>query len=86
MTDGSGEDSYVHVRGAWHGKGETMPRRLLTALGGETMPTPEQSSGRDVLAQRIVDPGNPLTARVQVNRLWHHLFERGIVPTVDNLG
>jgi hypothetical protein len=38
------------------------------------------------LAQRIVDPGNPLLARVAVNRIWHHLFGRGIVPTLDNLG
>jgi hypothetical protein len=33
-----------------------------------------------------VDPSNPLTARVMVNRVWHHLFGRGIVPTVDNFG
>ena len=38
------------------------------------------------LARRIVDPRNPLFARTAVNRIWHHLFGRGIVPTVDNLG
>lgn len=86
MTDGSGEDSYVHLRGGWKGKGETMPRRLLTALGGEKMPRPTQGSGRDDFANAIVDPSNPLTARVQVNRLWHHLFGRGLVSTVDNFG
>jgi hypothetical protein len=39
-----------------------------------------------VLARQIVDPANPLTARVMVNRVWHHVFGRGIVPSVDNFG
>jgi len=86
MTDGSGEDSYVHIRGAWRGVGQTVPRRCLTALGGEDMARPDEGSGRRELADKLTEAGNPLTARVQVNRLWHHLFGRGIVPTVDNFG
>ena len=38
------------------------------------------------LARRMVDPANPFVSRVVVNRVWHHLFGRGIVETVDNLG
>ena len=34
----------------------------------------------------MIDPANPLTARVMINRLWHHVFGRGIVETVDNFG
>jgi hypothetical protein len=38
------------------------------------------------LAERIVDEKSPLAARVIVNRVWQHLFGRGIVRTVDNFG
>ena len=38
------------------------------------------------LAYWMVDPANPLTPRVAVNRYWQHLFGRGLVDTVDNLG
>jgi hypothetical protein len=38
------------------------------------------------LAARINAPDNPLTSRVIVNRLWHHLLGRGIVPTTDDFG
>ena len=43
-------------------------------------------SGRLELANDIANAANPLTARVLVNRVWHHLFGRGLVATVDNLG
>ena len=86
IIDGSAENSYVHIRGSYKNIGETIPRRNLQATGGLDVSPPDRGSGRDQLAGAIVDPGNPLTARVQVNRLWHHLFGRGIVPTVDNFG
>jgi uncharacterized protein DUF1549/uncharacterized protein DUF1553/cytochrome c/concanavalin A-like lectin/glucanase superfamily protein len=48
--------------------------------------SPAAPTGRLQLADAIADPRNPLTARVMVNRIWHWLFGRGIVPTVDNFG
>src|SRR4029079_18173104 len=42
--------------------------------------------GRLELAGKVTDPANPLTSRVLVNRVWHHLFGRGLVATVDNFG
>ena len=43
-------------------------------------------SGRLEVAEMIASPENPLTARVMVNRIWQHMFGRGIVTTADNLG
>ncbi len=48
---------------------------------------PSPGPGRRLaLARWIADPGNPLTARVLVNRVWHHHFGRGIVRTVSDFG
>jgi hypothetical protein len=41
---------------------------------------------RAALAGWIADGRNPLTARVWVNRIWQHLFGRGLVPTTSDLG
>ncbi|MEN9949963.1 MAG: hypothetical protein RLY85_715 [Bacteroidota bacterium] len=38
------------------------------------------------LAQWMLDPSNPLTARVFVNRIWNELFGRGLVKTVGDFG
>ena len=38
------------------------------------------------MARAMIDPNNPLTARVYVNRVWHHIFGRGLVRTVDDFG
>ncbi len=86
VSDGTPENGYVHIRGSHKSLGEEVPRRFLTALGGEEIAPPENSSGRLELAEQVVSRDNPLTARVAANRIWHHLFGRGIVPTVDDFG
>ena len=46
---------------------------------------PEQER-RLALANWMIDPKNPLTPRVIVNRLWHYHFGRGIVATPSDFG
>ncbi len=41
---------------------------------------------RTAFAEWVVSPENPLTARVMVNRIWHHIFGTGIVPTPSDFG
>jgi hypothetical protein len=86
IADGDGQDDRVHIRGNHRTLGEPAPRRLLEALDTPPVPEAERGSGRLRIAEAMVAPSNPLTARVAVNRAWHHLFGRGIVPSVDNFG
>jgi hypothetical protein len=65
---------------------ERVPRRFLTILGGWTLPPEYKSSGRQALADWIVDSRNPLTARVWANRIWSYHFGKGIVPTPNDFG
>ncbi len=85
IADGNGENENVFVRGNPKVLGEEAPRQLLSAIVGEA-PVKDTGSGRMQLANDIIDPSNPLTSRVMVNRLWHHLFGRGIVSTTNNFG
>ena len=86
IWDFNGIDDHVHPRGAAAARGRPAPRRFLEALVGEE-PLKSVNSGRLELAHQLVDPHrNPLIARVLVNRVWHHLFGQGIVPSTDNFG
>ena len=88
MWEGTPTDEHLLIRGNHRTVGPVVPRRFLEASGGREPPEAQQASGntRLDLARHLVDPANPLTSRVMVNRVWHHLFGRGIVPSVDNFG
>ncbi len=79
-------DLNVFIRGDINKKGQLVPRRFLTALcPGDPHPF-QAGSGRKELAAAIADPGNPLTARVFVNRVWAVCFGQPLVATPSNFG
>ena len=75
--------TFVLDRGAYDAPSEQVEPSTPAAV----MPFTEQyPKNRYGLAQWIFDPGNPLTARVFVNRIWQMHFGRGIVRTADDFG
>jgi hypothetical protein len=86
LADGPGEDMKIYLHGNTKTEGAVAKRRFLRILSdGDPKPF-TQGSGRLELAQDIVDPKNPLTPRVIVNRVWQWHFGAGIVPTPSNFG
>lgn len=86
LTDQKPTNAKVNLRGNHKELGEEVPRRFLTILS-PTDPAPfQEGSGRLELARAIANPGNPLTARVLVNRVWQQHFGRGLVGTASNFG
>lgn len=77
-------DAALFVRGDHKQPVGKVERRFLDGIN--PAPYHPQGSGRLELAQSLTDESNPLTSRVMVNRLWHHVFGRGIVGTTDNFG
>ena len=73
----------ILVKGNFLNPGDTVDPGIPAAFH----PFPEETGGdRLGLARWILDPENPLTARVAVNRLWARLFGVGIVETEEDFG
>jgi hypothetical protein len=86
VAEGSPANARLQLRGDPKRPGDEVPRRFPEVLGGRELPPETSTSGRLELAEWIVAPDNPLTARVMVNRIWHHHFGRGLVPTPNDFG
>lgn len=67
--------------------GPSVPE-VLAPVSTSFAPAPgyKTTGRRAAFAKWLVDPSNPLTARVHVNRVWAHHFGKGIVPTLANFG
>jgi cytochrome c553 len=77
---------HVFKRGNPANLGEEVPRQFVHFLAGPNQQPFSTGSGRLELARAIVDPQNPLTARVIVNRVWAHHFGAGLVRTPSDFG
>jgi hypothetical protein len=97
VREGKSQNCRVNIRGEVDKLGDEVPRGFISVLkrGNEPIRLEQapllrlqknDSSGRLELAQWIASPDNPLTTRVMANRVWQHLFGRGLVATPDNFG
>jgi hypothetical protein len=76
-------DTFVLKRGQYDQPGE----KVSASIPGLFPPLPEGAPrNRLGLAQWLVQPSNPLTARVAVNRWWQMVFGTGLVKTVEDFG
>nr|WP_295872464.1 DUF1553 domain-containing protein [uncultured Chitinophaga sp.] len=75
--------THIFERGNWLVLGKAVTPDVPHSLNPFPANAPRNRLG---LAQWITAPGNPLTARVMVNRLWEQLFGTGIVETVEDFG
>jgi hypothetical protein len=88
VREGKSQDLQVMIRGDVKRKGPQAPRGFLQALrdGEDSNWQLAAASGRLELAEAIVQPRNPLTARVIVNRIWGWLIGQPLVATASNFG
>jgi hypothetical protein len=84
---GGGKPMHINIRGNADQLGVIAPPGFLQVLSRPTASgTAAAAFTRLDLADAIASRDNPLTARVFVNRVWHHLFGRGLVGTPSNFG
>ncbi|MBL8178947.1 MAG: DUF1553 domain-containing protein [Bryobacterales bacterium] len=84
------EMTQIHLltRGDYRFKGPKVGMRPLGVLTAEDQPELPLNTEKPrlKLAEWIVEPANPLTARVMTNRIWQYHFGRGLVSTPNDFG
>ena len=89
--EGKPAAAHILIRGDFRKPGRTVtpgPPAVLVSQNDRFRIRPGyKTSGRRLaLARWLVDPHNPLTVRVHINRIWAHHFGRGIVSSLANFG
>jgi hypothetical protein len=79
-------DAHLMLRGQYDRPGEKVTRATPAVLPALKKTTPGPDANRLDLARWLVDPAQPLTSRVQVNRLWQQFFGTGLVKTSGDFG
>ncbi len=82
VAEAEPKNARLQQRGEPEQLGDEVPRRWLSAFGGEAVS--QSGSGREELAAWIVQ--HPLFARVIVNRVWQWHFGRGLVASPNDFG
>ncbi len=83
MNDDQPRDTFILLRGVFDQLGEKVTAATPAALPPMGADLPRNRLG---LARWLVDPANPLPARVTVNRFWQLLFGTGLVRTAEDFG
>ncbi|WP_235954888.1 PSD1 and planctomycete cytochrome C domain-containing protein [Cyclobacterium salsum] len=87
VSEGFARESPIFIRGNhMETEEQAVPRAFLPEILDAQDPFRDAGSGRREMVETILHPDNPLTARVMVNRLWYHVYGKGLVETVDNFG
>lgn len=73
----------VFDRGSFLTKTDTVQPNTPNSLNDWNSDWPKNRLG---LANWIVSKENPLTARTMVNRVWHQIYGRGLVSTIEDIG
>ena len=76
-------DAHILIRGEYDKRGDRVSAGVPASLPPMSANAPQNRLG---LAQWLVSPENPLTARVAVNRMWQMLFGVGLVKSIDDFG
>jgi hypothetical protein len=85
MEEKKGSEPFANIliRGSYASKGERVTADTPAVLPPMPADAPKNRLG---LARWLVDPANPLPARVTMNRTWYYLFGTGIVETTGDFG
>ncbi len=83
LAEGKGRKTHVEIRGNYLSLGDEVTAGFPAAFHP---PQPGAPMNRLTLARWLVDPKNPLTARVVANRYWEAIFGIGLVRTSEEFG